>query len=738
MKKLIFALVLNIFANFNYVSAETITMPSSLTADTTTFVLLSSSGTAPSISGFSGNLLVTAVASTGNVKITTTSNILQASGYCGYDADSSSAPSNCDGASLTEIGFRGTQANINTALATLSFKGDGSDGSPTVTLSVTPAGSNYNAANGHYYKLVNSNGIAWTAAKTAAEASTYNGLSGYLTTITSAAENTFVKEKVNNNVWIGASDNSTYTSVTYTPTEGTWEWIGGPEEGKTFFCQVAISGKANKAADGSAGQTGTCAVDAGYSFHAWNTGEPNDHNTNTVGQEDCGYMYGTVGEDNFGKWNDFPCNSSGVHYYIIEYGGIDGETATTQGLTTLTISSLEASGSTHQAFNDKQLSGIVEAQTESMKRHMYNSTNSIMDRMEQFRRTGDNKGLQLNDFRLALADQGVNEHTHAKLAKHYLQKYSKEVADKRGFDMTENNIEKFITELPLSKYMKQEFGLKPNKWAMWSAGSLSKGGLDLSVGQLGRKNESNGFTVGADLDWTDNSLLGFALRDETEDVTISGDGTKYKSDNSTLSFYNTWKANDENYVDTFIGFGKTKQATTRIVDVTNKTKVTGELKSKQAFGAIKYNFKKNYKLINLNNYSIVNFGYSMFDSYSEKGDSNLKLKFDDRDLKSYSFSIGSLIESKIDFKNSKFIPYLRLDITEDLTEASNLKANYISSSSNQYSKSISKNFSAIIRAETGFDWNFRNGWGISSTLNRIDKNGFGHQNSLKFNANKSF
>jgi len=286
--------------------------------------------------------------------------------------------------------------------------------------------------------------------------------------------------------------------------------------------------------------------------------------------------------------------------------------------------------------------------------------------------------------------------------------------------------------------MKQEFGLKPKKWVMWSAGSISQGGLKLNVGQLGRTNQSNGFTVGTDLDWSDNSLLGFALRDETEDVEVSTNGTKYKSDNSTLLFYNTWKANDENYVDTFIGFGKTKQATTRIVDVTNKTKVTGELKSKQAFGAIKYNFKKNYKLINFNNYSIVNFGYSMFDSYLEKGDSNLKLKFDDRDLKSYSFSIGSLIESKIDLKNSKFIPYLRLDITEDLTEASTLKANYISSSSNQYSKNISKHFSAIIRAEAGFDWNFRNNWNISSTLERIDKNGFGHQNSLKFNANKSF
>ena len=708
--------------------AETITMPSSLTADTTAFVLLSSSGTTPSISGYTAtDLLATIVASAGTLIVTTTTGLEQASGYCDYTADNSSEPTNCklEASDHPEIGFIGTQAEINAALATLSFKGDGSTGSPTVILSITPAGNNYNSANGHYYKIVNDDEISFADAITAAEGSTYNGLSGYLVSITSEAENNFLNAKVNQNAWIGGSDKASLTSNSHSVTEGTWEWISGPDNGKTFFCQVAISGKAN-AADSD------CTVATGYSYNNWRNAEPNDHSSNTTGEEDCAHMRSD------GEWNDFPCDTTDVDYYIIEYGGTAGETATTSGLTTLTISSLEASGSTHQAFDDKQLSGIVEAQTESMKRHMYNSTNSIMDRMEQFRRTGDNKGLQLNDFRLALADQGVNEHTHAKLAKHYLQKYSKEIADKRGFDMTENNIEKFITELPLSKYMKQEFGLKANKWAMWSAGSLSKGGLNFNVGQLGRKNESNGFTVGADLDWTDNSLLGFALRDETEDVTISVDGTKFKSDNSTLSFYNTWKADDKNYIDTFIGFGETKQATTRIVDVANNTKVTGELKSKQAFGALKYNFSNKFKLINLSNYTKVNFGYTMFDGYSETGDSNLKLKFDDRDLKSYSVSVGSLINANIDLRHSKFIPFLRLDVTEDLTEGSSLKTNYTSSPTNQYTKSISKDFSAIIRAETGFDWNFNNGWNLSSTLDRIDKDGFGHQNYLKFNAFKSF
>ena len=38
----------------------------------------------------------------------------------------------------------------------LSFKGDGSTGSPTITVSITPAGTNYFSGTGHYYEIVNS------------------------------------------------------------------------------------------------------------------------------------------------------------------------------------------------------------------------------------------------------------------------------------------------------------------------------------------------------------------------------------------------------------------------------------------------------------------------------------------------------------------------------------------------------------------------------------------------------
>ena len=187
-----------ILININSISkAETLTFPTNLVANTTDFVLLSTSGTTPSISGYSGTLLFSAVASAGNIKVTDTSNVLKAAGYCGYTSDASAEPTDCSGNSLTEVGFRGSQDDINNAIATLSFKGDGSTGSPTITVSVTPAGTNYFSGNGHYYEIVESEEIEWADALAAAEASTLYGLTGYLVTITSSAENDFIFSKIN-------------------------------------------------------------------------------------------------------------------------------------------------------------------------------------------------------------------------------------------------------------------------------------------------------------------------------------------------------------------------------------------------------------------------------------------------------------------------------------------------------------------------------------------------------------
>ena len=82
--------------------------------------------------------------------------------------------------------------------------------------------------------------------------------------------------------------------------------------------------------------------------------------------------------------------------------------------------------------------------------------------------------------------------------------------------------------------------------------------------------------------------------------------------------------------------------------------------------------------------------------------------------------------------------WLKIELNEDLSDSSTLKANYLSSPSNQYTNNITKSFSSMVSVETGFDWNFDNGWDLTTTINRIDQDGIGHRNLLKFNAVRIF
>lgn len=81
------------------------------------------------------------------------------------------------------------------------------------------------SANGHWYAL-NSTKLSWADAKAAAEASSYDGMTGHLVTITSAEENawlysTFGSQLTNPYHWIGA-----YQSNPQSLDAG-WAWVTG-------------------------------------------------------------------------------------------------------------------------------------------------------------------------------------------------------------------------------------------------------------------------------------------------------------------------------------------------------------------------------------------------------------------------------------------------------------------------------------------------------------------------------
>jgi hypothetical protein len=183
------------------------------------------------------------------------------------------------------IAFNGSRSSVNNVLSTLMYDND-QEG--TNTIDVVLGDGNYNAENGHVYQVVASEGITWANAKTAAEATTYGGVNGYLATITRQQEHDFIRERISDSGWIGANDSAV---------EGVWRWQTGPEAGTQIW-----AGDENGSAFGGA-------------YNNWNDGEPNDGGEG----EDCAQIWFSEGSD--GQWNDLDCNSDQNQYYVVEFGG---------------------------------------------------------------------------------------------------------------------------------------------------------------------------------------------------------------------------------------------------------------------------------------------------------------------------------------------------------------------------------------------------------------------------------
>jgi hypothetical protein len=227
---------------------------------------------ATSITGFQ---IVGPAASTTPVKLRATNGILNLAVVSGVTMSGNGSGT---------VNLSGTVANLNTALSTLTYT-RGSVGSDTLEVSLVEPTEVFFEENGHLYQFIPGN-FTWFQARDAAAARTAYGASGYLATITSAAENNFVYQRISGDGWLGAND---------IDTEKRWIWATGPEAGTHFF-QENPSGGGGSAVEGR--------------FHAWANGEPNDHSSG----EDCGYIYASQG----GTWNDFPCNAQ--QGYVVEFG----------------------------------------------------------------------------------------------------------------------------------------------------------------------------------------------------------------------------------------------------------------------------------------------------------------------------------------------------------------------------------------------------------------------------------
>ncbi len=183
----------------------------------------------------------------------------------------------------------GTVTIVDASTGTIRYTPSANwNGTDSFTYTITEGSTLLNPDNGHYYEFVSAQGQTWFQARDGAASRMLFGLHGYLVTITSAGEQSFVQTKLIGYGWMGASD---------AEAEGTWRWVTGPENAQ------------------------------GLTYTNWHGGEPNNYG----GNEDYAHFYAD------GSWNDFNENNDATAGYVVEYGGMTSDVPTAPPTATVTV-----------------------------------------------------------------------------------------------------------------------------------------------------------------------------------------------------------------------------------------------------------------------------------------------------------------------------------------------------------------------------------------------------------------
>lgn len=191
--------------------------------------------------------------------------------------------------------------------------------------------------NGHFYGYVpfakEAGGWkigSWKEAYEEAQEAQFNGIDGYLATLTSRGEDRFLYSTfpLYGNYakmgWIGCTrmswedvkagneENELPAFSEDNLDQFRWRWVSGPEAGKEFGQQTTACGYGSG--------DGGFETDEGW-FSNWETGDHTEPNGGAAMQQEG---FGYYGQYEYGRWNDWP-NTATIAGYYIEFGGMDGD-----------------------------------------------------------------------------------------------------------------------------------------------------------------------------------------------------------------------------------------------------------------------------------------------------------------------------------------------------------------------------------------------------------------------------
>ena len=316
-------------------------------------------------------------------------------------------------------------------------------------------------------------------------------------------------------------------------------------------------------------------------------------------------------------------------------------------------------------LDDKDVVGLIEAQTEAPKKIVTGVTTPIFNRLNWIRR------YSLGDELLA-------------------QKINFNFSDPKLNDFSKLISQSVATNKPEKKIL--------DSWLFWSEGSVSIGTVDATTKSSKKDIDTNAVTLGMDKKINNQSVHGYTITYIQEDAKVGNKGTSSNIDSYSFSLYRAFNQGSNNYFEGVLGLSK--------LDIKNIRKsgsntLTGSRNGKQIFGSLQAikTFKNKQTEVSPN--LRLDLGYTILDEYSEKGTN--PLKYDEQTVETVGLYGGFNLSNEI-FKEDYIIrPAFALELGYDLSPNSDVSLNYVSDPNTKYTKSIDQEDDKSIKGKIGFD-----------------------------------
>jgi len=335
-------------------------------------------------------------------------------------------------------------------------------------------------------------------------------------------------------------------------------------------------------------------------------------------------------------------------------------------------------------LDDKDVVGLIEAQTEAPKKIVTRVTTPIFNRLNWIR------GYSLDDELLA---QKIN----FKFNDPKLNELSELISQSIGTTQPEKNF--------------------TDNWLFWSEGSVGIGTVDATDKSSKKDIDTNAVTLGMDKKINQSTLHGFTLTYTQENVDVGNAGTSSDIDSYSFSTYRTINMNDNIYLEGILGLSK--------LDIKNvrrsgESTLSGFRNGKQLFGSLQYinSFKKNNSDISPN--IRLDLSYTTLDEYDETGTS--PLKYGQQNIETMGLYTGFTVNNEISKNDYILRPIAGFEVGLDLSPNSDASVNYVSDPNTKYTKSIDQADDKSYKGKIGFDVLKKNGWSLMTfyEINQTD------------------